>query len=251
MKIYNSAPNNIGRNLVITNTEQVRNRDMFFSVPPATDIYKKLADEMGMFLIKVGANRLVFRSEEALKCGEFGQNHLDLNFNYDPSNHRADFDLGLYRLICANGLEEFETMGGLRFNDILRNKIDVNMLINALHPKIEKIEHRLDDIQEVEIIEDEKEYIVNNLITQLMNPQSIRYLSSKDNMKQSDIKNMLNMLTNSDLLKPNRSEDAGNNLWNVFNTVQENTMNIVNKFKSNTKLENKILLDTIKPLYVN
>jgi len=246
MKIYNDAPRKIGQNLVIQDSTMVNNNSMFLAIPPKSDLYRKLGDEFGMYLIKTGNNKMVFRSKDPLSCGEFGQNHLDLNLNY---NKNVNFDLSLFRLICANGLEGWETIGSFQFKNVLQNKIDTSLLIQRLQKQFDKTEKRLEKIQEVELVEDEQQFVVDEFLKELSTPTSHRYLRDYDKMKQQDINHMLKLLSSNDLTKPNRIEDFGTNLWTTYNTIQENTTKIVKQFKPVTKLENRILLDTIKPLY--
>lgn len=247
MQLYQNNPRKIGNNLVISNTEMVRNSSMFLTIPPKSDLYKKLGNEFGMFLIKTGDKKMVFRSEKPINCGEYGQNHLDLNINFPGKN--INFDLGLFRLICCNGLECFEKLNGVQFNNVLKNKINTDSLINRFSPKMQQIEDKVNKIQKIELNEDEKYYISNGFIKRMNDEDSFKYLTNHDKMKQKDINHMLNLLSNNELTKPNRLEDYGTNLWTTYNTVQENAIKIVKNFKNNTLLENKLLLDIIKPLY--
>ena len=247
MKLYQNSPRKIGQNLVISNTDMVKNNSMFLAIPPKSTLYEKLGEEMGMYLIKTGNNKMIFRSEDSINCGEHGQNHLDLQLNYSKKN--VDFDLGLFRLVCANGLEAFDSMGNVKFNNVLQNKIDPSILINKLQYKIPLIENRIDNIQKIEINEDLKQDLIYNFIEKMKEDSSLYYLKNRDHMKNQDINNMLKLLSNTDLNKVNRIEDSGNNLWTSYNTIQENTVKIVKLFKPTTMLENKLLLDTIKPFY--
>lgn len=247
MKIYNNCPIKINDNFIIKDTEMIKNHSMFSKIPVRSSIYQKLGDEMGMWLIKSGNDKMVFRSENTLNCGEMGTNHLDLYLNYYKNN--VNFDLGLFRLICSNGLEQFESLQGIKFKNVMQNKINPDLLINKLQLALPKIENKINKIQGFEIDELTKNQLIHNFIQNMKEDSNLGYLRKHDNMKDQDINNMLRLLSSNDLSKPNRVEDYGSNLWTVYNTIQENTTKIVKQFKHNTMLENKVLLDVLTPIY--
>lgn len=249
MQIYSSNPYSIGKNRVIDNTELISKHRMFLAISPKTNFYSTLSNEMGMFLVKVNDNKLTFRSQESMKCGEFGQNHLDLNLYWDSKKDRVDADLGLFRLVCSNGLERFEKMTGVRFDNVMANKINPLILTESLNLKIPTITNRINKIQSVEIDSSIKDEIVNDFLVGLNSDSTRSYLKNKDHMKFGDINTMIRLISETDLLNPNRVEDYGNNLWTTYNTVQENAIKVVKSFKPSTMIENKLLLDVIKPIY--
>lgn len=119
------------------------------------------------------------------------------------------FMCGLFRLVCSNGLvimdEEMVNMSIRHINytfEELRKLI--NHTINELPNKLRV----MNDMQTVYFDEEKKRAFVSDML-------KIRK-GIKDN---DDIE--LSNLTIQDILTPNRDEDTGDDLWTVFNVVQE------------------------------
>lgn len=250
MKIYSKQPEvkSIGKNLIITDSNQVKNNNMFLRInPEKTTLFDKLQSEVGMSLIKTSGNSLTFRTNEALKCGELGQNHLDLNLRYNQFKDQVTTDLGLFRLVCLNGMTNFESMGSITYNKVMKNKIDVDDLIRRIIPKVNKVEKRLDKYQSIELSNELKQEFRQDFINRMSMDSTLGYLAQYDKMSVRDMRNFIKLIPEVDLLEVNRVEDSGNNLWLTYNTVQENVLKLKRNLTGNNGsiVENKILLDTL------
>jgi len=112
---------------------------------------------------------------------------------------------GLYRLVCSNGLT-VATSSAEAFK-VRHQKFeldDVKRLTESFASKLPKIEGSVNRMMERELTTDEK-------IDFLRKSSEVRFGKEK----------VLNDLEIVGLLSPNRKEDEGDDLWKVFNVVQE------------------------------
>lgn len=119
------------------------------------------------------------------------------------------FMVGLFRLVCSNGLciadEEFANLSIRHINYTFEELRDtINVVIAKLPGKIEV----LNEMRNTELSEDEKKDFAKKVI------KIRKGLNVNDNLDISEN-------TIIDILSPIREEDNGNNLWNVFNVLQE------------------------------
>ena len=112
---------------------------------------------------------------------------------------------GLHRLVCSNGLT-VPTSVADKFS--IRHKNfeldDVKMLTESFAKKLPKIEQSVSRMMSRELTIDEKINFVKKATT-------LRW-------GNGSVPSTLDMV---DLLTPNRNEDEGDDLWKVFNVVQE------------------------------
>ena len=151
---------------------------------------------------------IVFRNDDVVINGEDGDTvfpQILLTNSHDGKN-AFQFQAGLYRLICSNGLviadTQFEAVKmrhmGYTFED-LQEKIK---------EMVEKLPLTVESMNKMKAQEMEQEQIIQFAKDAL----NTRFKEDELNRIQIDLKELVN---------PVRKEDSGNDLWSVFNVVQE------------------------------
>jgi hypothetical protein len=126
-------------------------------------------------------------------------------------NKPIQLNLGMYRQVCSNGL--------IAKTDISKSSIPhINMDYSTLYNKIQNLQSE---------IEPTLKYF-QNFQNYTLTPQQMQdFLNEAIRLRYSE--NEIQNINLNSLGTPNRPEDSGNNLFNVFNRVQENlTFNIKN-----------------------
>lgn len=113
---------------------------------------------------------------------------------------------GLHRLVCSNGLTVPTALAeSFKVRHQRFDLDEVKRLTELFAGKLPKIEGSVNRMMERELTTDEK-------IDFVRKSAEIRFSKEK----------VLNNMEIVGLLSPNRSEDEGDDLWKVFNVVQEN-----------------------------
>jgi hypothetical protein len=151
---------------------------------------------------------LVFRNEDVVINGDDGDTvfpQILLTNSHDGKNS-FQFQAGLYRMICSNGLviadTQFEAVKmrhmGYTFEDL---QIKIKEMVAKLPLTVESMNKMKETIlEETEILSFAREAIATRF-----NKEELRRI-------EVDLK---------DLTFPIRKEDEGNDVWSVFNVVQE------------------------------
>lgn len=118
------------------------------------------------------------------------------------------FMVGLFRLVCSNGLViAGDQMVDLKIRHIYYNFEELrDVVVKAIEMVAERIT-RMTRATEVLLTEDQKREFARKALC-------IRKNITVDELKVDDE-------TLTDILTPQRDEDKGNSLWNVFNVLQE------------------------------
>ena len=151
---------------------------------------------------------LVFRNDDVVINGDDGDTvfpQILLTNSHDGKNS-FQFQAGLYRMICSNGLviadTQFEAVKmrhmGYTFEDL---QIKIKEMVAKLPLTVESMNKMKETIlEETEILSFAREAIATRF-----NKEELRRI-------EVDLK---------DLTFPIRKEDEGNDVWSVFNVVQE------------------------------
>ena len=151
---------------------------------------------------------VVFRNPEIVIDGADGDTvfpQILLTNSHDGKN-AFTFTAGLFRMICENGLvvcnQEFENL------KIRHYGYDFEELEKTINAMVEKLPLTVESM--------------NRFKTTVLNSNQMldfarRALNSR--FTESELENITIDLN--DLLAPSREEDKGNDMWSVFNTVQE------------------------------
>jgi hypothetical protein len=151
---------------------------------------------------------LVFRNDDVVIHGKDGDTvypQILLTNSHDGKNS-FQFQAGLYRLVCSNGLviatEKFEDVKmrhmGYTFEDL---QVKIKDMVERLPLTIES----MNKMKDMELGQEQMLSFAQDALTSRF---------SKKELKRIDI-------DIEELLQPTRTEDRGNDLWSVFNVVQE------------------------------
>lgn len=152
---------------------------------------------------------VVFGNDDLVVNGKDGDTVMPriLMTNSHDGKNSFQFQAGLYRLVCSNGLviadAEFANMKIRHMGyDLAELKTVINEIVEKLPLTVECMNKlKAKELSEQEQIEFAKEALATRL--------SERELS---NVTSDQIL---------DLLEPTRDEDKGDDMWNVFNVIQE------------------------------
>jgi hypothetical protein len=148
-------------------------------------------------------HELRYRNSELPKVGDTLVEAVVRNSHNGTS--AFSMSAGLFRLVCSNGLTVPTSVAErftLRHNHFTLD--DVKTLADSFSQKLPMIETSVGRMMERELNEDEKRGFV-------MDAARLRW-------QVGSVPATLNI---DEILNPNRKEDEGNDLWRVFNVVQE------------------------------
>ena len=151
---------------------------------------------------------LVFRNEDVVINGEDGDTVFPqiLMTNSHDGKNAFTFQAGLYRLICSNGL----VIADQQFEDVKMRHMGYSFedLQDLIKDMVEKLPLTVESMNRMKATEMEQEAIIkfakDALLTRFTKPEMNRIQINLD-----------------EFVKPVRKEDAGSDLWSVFNVVQE------------------------------
>ena len=151
---------------------------------------------------------LVFRNNEVVITGDDGDTvfpQILLTNSHDGKN-AFTFTAGLFRMVCENGLvvstKEFENV------KIRHMGYDFETLQETIKMMVEKLPltvEAMNKLRETELSQEKALEFAKKAL-------DVRFGENETNNIQVDL---------NDLLTPTRVEDKGNDLWSIFNVVQE------------------------------
>jgi len=151
---------------------------------------------------------VIFRNPEIFINGDDGDNVFPqiLLTNSSDGKNAFTFRAGLFRLVCSNGLvistQDFADLKirhfGYKFEDLQKT---INSMVEKLPLTVESMnKFKQTQLEEAQIIEFAKKAL------------TVRF-------GEEEIKRIT--VNYDEFIKPTRKEDEGNDLWSVFNRVQE------------------------------
>jgi len=172
---------------------------------------------------------VVFRNPDVMIKGEDGDDAYPqiLLTNSSDGKNAFTFTAGLFRLVCENGLviktEEFEDM------KIRHMGYDFEELRKVITNMVEKLPLTVESMNKFKTIQLEMEQIKDFAMKAL----EIRL--------GDEIKNIPSHTFDLDsLVEPIRNEDKGNDLWSVYNRIQEKIINGMFNYGSKMRKARKI-----------
>jgi len=148
-----------------------------------------------------GKHMLRFRNEEIGKIGD-SLPEIVLTNSHDGRN-AFRLHAGLFRLVCANGLIIADTtFEQIKIKHQWYTMDDVDKMTDSMMDKIPTLTSNISRFKRVELDEKTKREFAR---------RAIRTRWEKGN----------DLLNIEDILRPTRQEDDGNDLWKVYNVVQE------------------------------
>jgi len=203
----------------LKNVQNVKQKEFYI---PTLDIVKKFQNE-GWQIKGVneqrGKNRKISSNYIQLHHPDFavknnkGKDEAFTSITISNSCNGAkplQMNLGIYRQVCSNGLVRFDQHG--ETEKIKHIEINANNLDRFLVPINNKVDKMLAEITEMK----HRGLSAEDMKKLATEAASLRYANLDD-------------INIDDLLAVNRVEDESNDLWTVFNRIQENlTHDIVN-----------------------
>lgn len=152
---------------------------------------------------------VVFGNDDLVVEGKDGDTVMPriLLTNSHDGKNAFTFQAGLYRLVCSNGLvvadAEFASM---KIRHMGYDLTELKTVINEIVEKLPLTVECMNRLKAKQLSEEEKmEFAEKALRTRL--PESQLSTFTFDNIQ--------------DLLKPTRIEDSGDDMWSVYNVIQE------------------------------
>jgi len=204
----------------ITNVQKIKQKEFYI---PTLDVVSKLQNE-GWKIQGVdedrAKNRKIVNNYVQMQHPDFavknskGQDEAIASLTISNScsgNKPLQLDLGAYRQVCSNGAVAFDSTELSKIQHTRVNVRDLDLFIFELSAKTNKL------INEINAMKD-KNMSYDEIKTLAYNAAKLRFNEDDDKF---DI---------DALLKVNRVEDEGNDVWTVFNRIQENlTHDVKNK----------------------
>ena len=151
---------------------------------------------------------ITFRNDDVVINGDDGDTVFPqvLMTNSHDGKNAFQFQAGLYRLVCSNGLVIADTQfEAVKMRHMGYNFEDLQVMIKEM---VEKLPLTVESMNKMKATEMEQEKIIQFAM------DAINTRFSAKEMKRIEIDYDL-------LTQPVRKEDAGSDLWSVFNVVQE------------------------------
>ena len=151
---------------------------------------------------------LVFRNDDVVINGEDGDTvypQIILTNSHDGKNS-FQFQAGLFRLVCSNGLVIADTQfEAVKMRHMGYSFEDLQVKIKEM---VEKLPLTVESMNKMKATEMEQDAI-------------LQFAKDALNTRFSDNEMKRSKIDMDDFLTPVRKEDSGSDLWSVFNLVQE------------------------------
>jgi len=130
--------------------------------------------------------------------------------------------LGVFRLVCSNGAVRKNTVEEQSIRHTEFNKLSLESFINKINNKSQLMLNEINRLKQHTLTNDEMRELA-------FQAAKLRY--SKDELHEISL---------DDILRVNRNEDEGNDVWTVFNRIQESLTHDVSNFRADINLNKQI-----------
>ena len=214
----------------IRNVQRIKQKEFYI---PTLDVVTKLQDE-GWRLSGVAEQR----SKNRKISNNYVQlQHPDFAIQNNKGKHEAftsitiknscngaqplQMSLGMFRQVCSNGLVGFDQHAETeRIKHIAVNASNLDRFVISMNSKVNKL---LTEVNEMK----HKGLSIEDMRKLALEAAKLRY-------------NNLDDVNIDDLLAINRVEDESNDLWTVFNRIQENLTHDVTNMNEDIKLNQQL-----------
>jgi len=152
---------------------------------------------------------VVFGNDDITITGNDGDTVMPriLMTNSHDGKNSFQFQAGLYRLVCSNGLviadAEFANM---KIRHMGYDLSELSTVINEIVEKLPLTVECMNKLKAKELNQEEQVQFAKEALATRLSEKELSNVTSDQIL---------------DLLAPTRDEDEGNDMWNVFNVVQE------------------------------
>ena len=214
----------------IRNVQRIKQKEFYI---PTLDVVTKLQDE-GWRLSGVAEqrskNRKITNNYVQLQHPDFaiqnkqGKDEAFTSITIKNSCNGAQplqMSLGMFRQVCSNGLVGFDQHAETeRIKHIAVNASNLDRFVISMNSKVNKL---LTEVNEMK----HKGLSIEDMRKLALEAAKLRY-------------NNLDDVNIDDLLAINRVEDESNDLWTVFNRIQENLTHDVTNMNEDIKLNQQL-----------
>jgi hypothetical protein len=214
----------------IRNVQRIKQKEFYI---PTLDVITKLQDE-GWKISGVaeqrGKNRKITSNYVQLQHPDFavqnskGKNEAFTSITLSNScngNRPLQMSLGMFRQVCTNGLIKFDQHAETeKIRHIEVNARDLDRFVVSMNGKADKL---LTEVNEMK----HKGLSIEDMRKLAREAASLRYTN-------------LDEINIDDLFAVNRVEDESNDLWTVFNRIQENLTHDVKNMSEDIRLNQQL-----------
>ena len=214
----------------IRNIQRINQTEFYI---PTLDVVTKLQDE-GWRISGVAEqrskNRKITNNYVQLQHPDFavqnnkGKNEAFTSITLSNSCNGAQplqMSLGMFRQVCTNGLVAFDRHAeSQNIKHIEINARDLDRFVSTMNNRANKL---LTEVNEMK----HKGLSIEDMRKLAIKAASLRY-------------NNLDEINIDDLFSVNRVEDESNDLWTVFNRIQENLTHDISNMKEDIKLNQRL-----------
>jgi len=214
----------------IRNVQRIKQKEFYI---PTLDVITKLQDE-GWKISGVaeqrGKNRKITSNYVQLQHPDFavqnskGKNEAFTSITLSNScngNRPLQMSLGMFRQVCTNGLVRFDQHAETeKIRHIEVNARDLDRFVISMNSKADKL---LTEVNEMK----HKGLSIEDMRKLAREAASLRYTN-------------LDEINIDDLFAVNRVEDESNDLWTVFNRIQENLTHDVKNMNEDIRLNQQL-----------
>lgn len=138
-------------------------------------------------------------------------------FNSHDGTNRAKMALGMFRLVCSNGLIVGEPgmYDDVKLKHIYNSQEDFINITQQAHNKYEQIFEHIYNMRERILSDDERKALAYYAIALREKNLVI------EGTKRPDIETINNVIDVKEVLKPLRIQDKSNSLWDTMNVIEE------------------------------
>jgi len=214
----------------IINVQKIKQKEFYI---PTLDVITKLQDEgwrVSGVAEQRGKNRKISNNYVQLQHPDFaiqnnkGKNEAFTSITLSNSCNGAQplqMSLGMFRQVCSNGLVRFDQNAEshkikhteINYRDLDRFVASMNGKANKLLTEVNEMKHKGLSIEDMRKLAAEA--------------ASLRYSNIED-------------INIDDLFAVNRVEDKSDDLWTVFNRIQENLTHDITNMKEDIKLNQQL-----------
>jgi hypothetical protein len=166
---------------------------------------------------------VVFRNPDVAITGDDGDNVFPqiLMTNSHDGKNAFTFTAGLFRMVCENGLvistQEFEN---LKIRHMGYNFTELQSTITAMVEKLPLTVDSMNKLKATQLSEEQKMDFAKRAVETRFGKEETQNIT-------------INL---SELLEPTRKEDSGNDIWSVFNVIQEKLIHGMFEYKAGAKV---------------
>jgi hypothetical protein len=214
----------------IRNVQRIKQKEFYI---PTLDVVTKLQDE-GWKISGVaeqrGKNRKITSNYVQLQHPDFsvqnskGKDEAFTSITLSNSCNGAkplQMSLGLFRQVCTNGLVAFDQHAeSQNIKHIAINARDLDRFITPMNSKVNKLLAEVNEMKHRGLSAEDMRKLAREAA-------SLRYSNLDD-------------INIDDLLTVNRVEDESNDLWTVFNRIQENLTHDVKNMNEDIRLNQQL-----------